>query len=191
MNARARGTEISGLRRRARLSSAVLLPALAGSAAAVRVSLGLSPRFLVAAIFFFAAVILLAMAGLRAHHPYDRLGPANLITGVRAALVALLAGFLAEPPLARLAWPIVAMALVAAVLDGADGWLARRSGMGSAFGARFDLETDALLILVLSLLAWRYGKAGSWIVLAGLLRYLFVAAGAIWRWMRRPLPASR
>ena len=43
-------------------------------------------------------------------------------------------------------------------LDGVDGWLARRSGIASAFGARFDMEIDALLILVLAVLAWRSAR---------------------------------
>ena len=37
-------------------------------------------------------------------------------------------------------------------LDGVDGPLARRAGLESAFGARYDMEIDALLALVLSLL---------------------------------------
>src|SRR5262249_39477231 len=76
-------------------------------------------------------------------------------------------------------------------LDGLDGWLARRTRMASAFGARFDMEVDALLILVLSILVWQYGKAGSGIVLAGLLPYLFVAGGWLFPWMARPLFPSR
>ena len=64
------------------------------------------------------------------------------------------------------------------LLDGVDGWLARRHRIASAFGARFDMEIDALLILALSVLAWRHEKAGAWVVASGLLRYAFVAAGA-------------
>ena len=63
--------------------------------------------------------------------------------------------------------------------------------MASAFGARFDMETDALLIQVLAILAWQYGKAGPWVLVSGLLRYLFVAAGWVWPWMREPLFPSR
>ena len=63
------------------------------------------------------------------------------------------------------------------VLDGMDGWLARRSTLASAFGARFDMETDALLIMVLSALAWRWDRAGAWVLACGLMRYGFVAAG--------------
>src|SRR6185503_8589303 len=75
--------------------------------------------------------------------------------------------------------------------DGLDGWLARRTRMTSAFGARFDMEIDALLILVLATLTWQFGKAGAWVFFSGLLRYIFVAAGWLWSWMQRPLPPSR
>ena len=69
-------------------------------------------------------------------------------------------------------------------LNGADGWVARRTRTASAFGARFDMETDALLILVLSALVWRMEKAGAWVIASGLMRYAFVAAAIAWPWMR-------
>lgn len=123
-------------------------------------------------------------------HPFARFGPANHVTTARAALVALIAGLLGEPPSAAIAWAIVLTSLAAEVLDGIDGWLARRTGLASGFGARFDMEVDAWLILVLSMLVWQHERAGAWIVLAGLLRYLFVAAGWFVPWMQRPLPSS-
>jgi phosphatidylglycerophosphate synthase len=89
------------------------------------------------------------------------------------------------------AWSVVVIAIVALLLDGVDGWAARRTGTVSAFGTRFDMETDAALILVLAVLVWQHGKAGSWILAAGLLRYVFVAAGRVWPWMRRPLTPTR
>ena len=82
------------------------------------------------------------------------------------------------------------VSLFALLLDGVDGWWARRHGLSSAFGARFDMETDALLILVLALLAWHLGKAGAWVILSGALRYLFVAAGWLLPFLDRPLPPS-
>jgi phosphatidylglycerophosphate synthase len=85
----------------------------------------------------------------------------------------------------------VAASVVVTLLDGVDGWLARRERTASSFGARFDMEIDALLILALSVLAWRHQKAGAWVVLSGLLRYAFVAVGAVAPWVRVPLPASR
>ena len=76
-------------------------------------------------------------------------------------------------------------------LDGVDGALARGRGEASEFGARFDMETDALLILVLAALVWQHDKAGAWILLAGLLRYLFVAASYVLPWLGAALPPSR
>src|SRR4051812_43851545 len=104
----------------------------------------------------------------------------NLVTAVRACLVVFLATRLAYPPgLRTQAWIAVVVATIVAVLDGVDGWLARRTDSASPFGARFDMETDALLILVLSVLVWRWDKAGPWVLLSGLMRYLFAAAHAL------------
>ena len=115
----------------------------------------------------------------------------NHVTAIRAAIVALLASLVALAPRPAVAWTAVIAGTIAAVLDGVDGWLARRTGTISAFGARFDMEVDALLILVLAILAWRWDKAGPWILMSGLLRYLFVAAGWLLPWMRRPLAPTR
>jgi phosphatidylglycerophosphate synthase len=118
-------------------------------------------------------------------------GAANTVTLVRAVLVALLTALLGVTASAVLGWLLVGLGLVAALLDGIDGALARSRGERSAFGARFDMETDALLILVLAALAWQHGKAGVWILAAGLLRYLFVAAAYAAPWLGAALPPSR
>ena len=72
-----------------------------------------------------------------------------------------------------------------------DGWLARRTRLHSPFGARFDMEIDALLTLALSLLVWRFDKAGVWVLACGLMRYAFVAARSVWPWLGRPLSSTR
>jgi phosphatidylglycerophosphate synthase len=139
-----------------------------------------------------ALIAAVAAAGLRDHHPFPRFGPANVVTSLRALLVAAVAGLIGEPHSPAVAWIGVWLGLAATLLDGADGWLARRTGMMSRFGARFDMEVDALLIQVLAILAWRHGKAGAWVLFSGLLRYLFVAAGWALEWMRQPLsPTTR
>ena len=117
-------------------------------------------------------------------------GSANQITLVRAVMVAGLACLVGQPATPTVAWSVVFVAIVAAALDGVDGWVARRTGTVSAFGTRFDMETDAALILVLAILAWQYGKAGPWVLLSGLMRYAFVAAGWLWSWMQAPLASS-
>jgi phosphatidylglycerophosphate synthase len=129
---------------------------------------------------------------LAAHRlPLPTFGAANAVTLVRAALTLLLTALLGVAATSALGWVLVAFGLAAAALDGIDGALARSRGEESAFGARFDMETDALLILVLAALAWQHGKAGVWILLAGLLRYLFVAASYASPWLGAALPPSR
>jgi phosphatidylglycerophosphate synthase len=156
-------------------------------ALAARSALPLSPWYPVKAGVLFSVVMLLALGHLRGHHPFVRFGVANQVTTVRAVLVVLVTGLIGEPELPSVAATAATVGLGATVLDGMDGWLARRAGMASAFGARFDVEIDTLLMQALAILAWRYGKAGPWVLLSGLLRYAFVAAGWLWTWMRRPL----
>ena len=119
-----------------------------------------------------------------------RIGPANLVTTVRAVLVAVLAAMIFGTVDAAAGWTIVGVGSIAAALDGVDGWLARRTKTESAFGARYDMEVDALLIVVLAILAWTGGKAGAWVILSGLMRYLFVMAAWVALWMKNPLPPS-
>ena len=137
-----------------------------------------------------AIVMIVAICLVRAHHPFNRFGAANYVTTVRAALVALIAGLIGEPAVPPVAAAAAGMAAIVVMLDGLDGWLARRD-IASEFGARFDMEVDALLILALAILGWRHGKAGSWVLLSGLLRYTFVAAGWLVPWLARPLLPSR
>jgi phosphatidylglycerophosphate synthase len=147
-------------------------------------------RYLLKAAAFFSTIVVIALSRVRGYHPFDRFGAANRVTTLRALLVALLAALIGEPH--ALTVPLIAIVLGTAVtvLDGVDGWLARRSQMASRFGARFDMEVDALLILALAILAWQYGKAGGWVLASGLTRYVFVGAGRIWPWLRRPLSGS-
>jgi phosphatidylglycerophosphate synthase len=120
-------------------------------------------------------------------HPFPRLGPANRITIGRAVIVAMTAALIGEPRLPLLAAVSVVAGVTSAVLDGADGWMARRTGMASTFGARFDVETDALLIMALSILVWQHDKAGPWVLVCGQMRYAFVASGWLLPWMAGPL----
>lgn len=153
--------------------------------------LDLGGAYLLKVLALLALILLGVVRGLARHQPFARFGAANQMTLGRAALVALLGGLVGEAPSGALAVAATLLASVAALLDSLDGWLARRTRMASDFGARFDMETDALLILVLALLAWQFGKAGIWVLASGLLRYLFVAAGLALRWMRADLPPSR
>jgi phosphatidylglycerophosphate synthase len=139
----------------------------------------------------FATMMVIAFGFVGDHHPYRRFGPANHVTMIRAMLVALIASLIGEPEIPRVAATGTAVAVVMTVLDGVDGWLARRSRMTSAFGARFDVETDAVLIMAMSILVWQHGKAGAWVLLGGMMRYAFVMAGSWLPWMARPLRPTR
>lgn len=114
-------------------------------------------------------------------HPFERLGYANLVTAFRACLVSLLgAGIFCYDDLASdriVLFGLVALVLFTLALDGVDGYLARRYRQELEFGARFDMEIDALMILILSGAAALLDKAGWWVVLIGLMRYVFLAAG--------------
>jgi phosphatidylglycerophosphate synthase len=139
----------------------------------------------------FATIMVVAAGFRRARHPLAGFGLANQITALRALLVALVAAAIGEPVDPPVAAGAVVLALLATFLDGVDGWLARRTGTAGEFGARFDMEVDALLILALATLVWRYEKAGVWVLLSGLLRYLFMGAGWMMPWLSERLPASR
>jgi phosphatidylglycerophosphate synthase len=172
-------------------SKLVALAAVVALAGAARAALPLGDAYALKAAVLFAGVTGLSIGFLQQHHPFERFGPANQITTLRAMLVALVAALVGEARVPAIATAAVAASLAVTLLDGVDGWLARRHEIASRFGARFDMEVDALLILALSVLAWRHGKAGAWVVASGTMRYLFVAAGALAPWLRGALEASR
>ncbi|MEV0800786.1 CDP-alcohol phosphatidyltransferase family protein [Kribbella sp. NPDC050281] len=131
------------------------------------------------------------LAGLLAHalarHRRDGLRPADRVTLARAVLACGVAALTADSlgrqaPVAIL----VVVSSVALVLDGVDGQIARRTGTASAFGARFDMEVDSFLVLVLSV--YVAPTTGWWVLALGAARYVFVAAGWALPWLRGSLP---
>ena len=157
-------------------------------AGATAIMFALPAMYLLRTIVVYA---LMARLILR-HVPPSRagLGPANRVTLGRAALVLSMAALVPQPEILVDAgyWWIIAVMTVAMVLDGADGRIARRTRTATAFGGRFDMELDSFVMLVLAALVWRSGQVGPWVIVVGLPRYLFVAAGWVWPWMRAPLP---
>ncbi|MER6348043.1 CDP-alcohol phosphatidyltransferase family protein [Streptomyces sp. NPDC001595] len=160
----------------------ILLLALLGPA------VGMGPAGLLTGLAF--AVASWAVLSRAAHRSRLRsFGPANRVTLGRATLVggvtALVAdSFRSAPPVTLL----VGLTAVALILDGVDGKVARRTGTSSALGARFDMEVDAFLILVLSVYVSM--DQGPWVLLIGAMRYAFVAAARAWPWLNAPLPPS-
>lgn len=145
--------------------------------------------FVPAALLVYLAIALLVAWRFPAG---KGLGAANRVTLVRAGLVSLIAACLVDPAwLAGVAHGLVGVATLALLADGLDGWVARRTGTQSDFGARFDMELDAFLILVLACCVIASGKAGEWVLAIAAMRYLFVAAMWPWPWLAAPLPESR
>ena len=173
------------------LAFAFGLVGTAGVGLVAGAALGAGATYPLTATVVFAVLMAAVVRVAGDGHQYPRFGPANYVTTVRAILVALVAGVIGHPATPEVLWTVLGLTAVMGTLDGLDGWLARRTQMTSVFGARFDMETDALLILVLSVLVWQHEKAGAWVLLCGLMRYGFVAAGWLLPWLARPLRSTR
>lgn len=139
----------------------------------------------------FCVLLYLAAAAFTAYHlnrnyPHNVLGLCNLVTLSRLVLVGILGIVVLENLMPS--WTTFAIATVALCLDGVDGWLARKQGLVSKFGARFDVEVDASLALVLSIYAASNGAAGYFVLLLGLPHYLFWIARKYVPWLGQELP---
>jgi phosphatidylglycerophosphate synthase len=161
------------------LAGLLVLLTLAGSA-----GLG-PPGWLAGTAFAAAGWAVLAESAPR--YGLTRFGPADLVTMTRAVLVGGVTAMVADTNHSRTSmWPLAIVAALALATDAIDGKVARRTGTVSAFGARFDMEVDAFLILVLS--AFVATQLGWWVLAIGAMRYLFVAAARVWPWLAAPLP---
>jgi phosphatidylglycerophosphate synthase len=160
-----------------------ILPTVAFSA--LFVGLNLQGIALALAGYLFGATFALVL--LRRGYPHKVLGLGNLTTIFRMTMVAALLAPLAT---VEVPWAVVVVATFALVLDGVDGYLARRAGLVSSFGGTLDMEIDSILALILALNVWAAGIAGPWIILLGLPRYLFIVAAKFMPWLDRPLPPS-
>jgi len=153
--------------------------------AALQVTVGLTVAAWVVGLLCGVVIDAAVARGLR--NADGRLGPADLVTMTRATLVCAVAALVVDSFLGQTALQVmVALAAGALVLDAIDGWLARRTRTASTFGARFDGETDAFLIAVLSVYVAE--AFGWWVIAMGAARYAFAAAGWAMPWMRGVLP---
>ncbi|GGX92644.1 CDP-alcohol phosphatidyltransferase family protein [Streptomyces fructofermentans] len=151
-------------------------------------AIGMGPAGWLTGLAFALATWAVLSRALHRSRPRS-FGPANRVTLGRATLVggvtALVAdSFQSPPPITVL----VALTAVALILDAVDGKVARRTGSSTALGARFDMEVDAFLILVLSVYVATI--VGPWVLLIGAMRYAFVAAARFLPWLNGTLPPS-
>ena len=160
-------------------AQAALLAALAGT-------VGLGPGGLLAGLLYGAAAAALLTGALR-RSGRQSLGPADLVTSARSVLVGGVAALVVDSfsrsvPVGAL----TALAVVALLLDAVDGRVARRTGTVTAVGARFDMEVDSVLVLLLSVAVAR--SLGPWVLAIGSVHYVLLAARRAVPWLRRPVP---
>jgi phosphatidylglycerophosphate synthase len=159
---------------------------LVASLTTIQVSVGLGAAgWLVGLAAGTTAAIVLAVALQRT--ATTRFGPANVITLIRATVGQVVAALVAAS-FAGLDHHglLVGLTVLALLLDAVDGQVARRTGSVTRLGARFDMEADAFLILVLSVAAGPV--VGWWVLAIGAARYALFAAERIWPWLRTPVP---
>ena len=177
--------------RQAGLLIVLLVPAAAAAAWALAGLAGAARPEVVAGLTaaLTSAGGAITLAGLKRSRafPHRELGWCNAITLLRGAGIGVMAGLILTPA-GGLGWGLVALAALVLALDGLDGWLARRTGMQSEFGARFDVESDVAFALVLAALAVAQGQVGPWFLALGLLRPAFLLAGRVWPALTAPLP---
>jgi len=139
-----------------------------------------------AALAYLTASNAIVLSALRRRRR-SRLGWANVVTATRSALVGVITGLVAASFVAPISVPLlIGLVAPALALDAVDGWVARRTGTTTELGARFDMEVDAFLLLVLS--TYVVPILGLWVLAIGLMRYVFVAAGWMLPWLRLQLP---
>jgi CDP-diacylglycerol--glycerol-3-phosphate 3-phosphatidyltransferase len=108
-----------------------------------------------------------------------RIGGANRLTLTRGLLIGLVAGFLFSGPLgqyphaAAWAWWPGVLYLWAALLDGFDGYWARRYGAPTCLGQKLDLHTDALGMLVACTVAVGTQRLPPYYLAAGMAFYVY------------------
>ena len=122
----------------------------------------------------------------------ERFGLANWVTLFRLVLVALMAVAVWPGDAAIIqSWVLFLIASAALVLDGVDGWLARRRREASEFGERFDMGADTAFTIITTLCLVSFGLVGAWVLLLGLMRPAFAVAARLRPVLAAPLPESR
>lgn len=126
---------------------------------------------------FLALPALISLSLLWRHRPrrpaslQRAVGLANGLTASRVAVV--LVATAAMPRLGS-GWVMAAFVFNVTV-DAIDGYVARKSAEATSFGAVFDREADALFVLSAYFYFYVYsiGDLGGWMLLPGLLPYLY------------------
>ena len=122
---------------------------------------------LIGAFASFCYFIISCRDTLRQLQPFG--GYANWVTGFRFILISGLMMFLSSLSFVELGAGLI----VFVSLDGVDGWLARKYKQSTTFGQYFDMELDALFVMMMCCYYFSFKEIGIWILFPGLLRYLY------------------
>lgn len=99
----------------------------------------------------------------------------NAITAIRLLLIVPIA-----VSILRRDWPAaIALFLLAALSDGADGFLAKRFGWQTRLGALLDPAADKLLVATMFVTLAVLGEAPLWLAAAAVGRDLVIVIGAL------------
>jgi len=120
---------------------------------------------IVVALVSFSSFIWQNRATLKSLRPYA--GYANWVTSTRLLLLVTL--FIVEVPF----FLFVSGLVLVVCLDGVDGWMARKFNHSTLFGQYFDMELDALFVLLMCCWYYLFEEVGFWILVPGLLRYFY------------------
>ncbi|HDY88965.1 MAG TPA: CDP-alcohol phosphatidyltransferase family protein [bacterium] len=122
----------------------------------------------IVSLLSFSWFIISNIRFLKSYHPFA--GHANRLTFFRLCCI-LLTGFFYS---GLTDTAIAVLALIIIIMDGLDGYLARKFGSVSEWGAYFDMETDAFFVCMMSSIIYLKGYIGAWILLTGYSRYIYV-----------------
>ena len=137
--------------------------------------------------------------GLQWNYPPDRfnlrssLGYGTWLTIVRGALIAVLAGYLFQPrPVSRFSpetpsWAPGLLYIAAAILDCADGHIARACQHETRLGAFLDINLDALGLLIAPLVGVWYGQLPAAYLSVGFAYYVYLAGIRLRKWFSKPV----
>lgn len=165
---------------------------------ALRIGLNAALRWSIpTAIVLFWFLWRLRISLHRNHHPgepglHSSLGAANVITMIRAALTASLAGFIFLTPVMTTAgtvwdWLPGLVYLCVVSMDCADGRVARITGNVTCLGAYLDTQADALGLLLAGLLLVISAKAPLPYLWVGIGYYVLQVAIRLRRAAGRPV----
>lgn len=129
----------------------------------------------VLAVAFLSLLLLWTSQWYTISHIKPAGGYANLLTMLRYIIMLLIVAFSGIWPL----WSLGLLFAIPVMLDGLDGYLARKLNHLTRFGALFDLETDSLFMTLTGMILYQRHITGAWLLPAAYMRYFYVLLIAV------------